>query len=166
MSDAAPPTLVATCVWRCTPELVVALDRVLGDPVDAYVNGSQVWLDDDGPNAITIEWRLHPVGGFVKPRGIPTAELFTRVALAATNDEAAIEPITPADLWDGLEAFAAYDDAIEPAVLRNWAIDKIGIEPTASGLVDHEVVAAAWEQSERTTSIVNDLLAQLGISPA
>ena len=34
--------LVPTCVWRATPELVVALDARFGEPVDAYVNGSQV----------------------------------------------------------------------------------------------------------------------------
>ena len=41
--------LTPTCVWRASPELIVALDVRFGEPVDAYVNGSQVWLRDDGP---------------------------------------------------------------------------------------------------------------------
>ena len=49
-------TLIPTVVWRCTPALVVALADRLGDPVDSYVNGSQVWLRDDGPGGITLEW--------------------------------------------------------------------------------------------------------------
>jgi hypothetical protein len=32
---------VPACVWRISPELVVALDSALGEPVDTYVNGSQ-----------------------------------------------------------------------------------------------------------------------------
>src|SRR5688500_7847621 len=35
--------LVPTCVWRISPALVIALDERFGEPVDAYVNGSQVW---------------------------------------------------------------------------------------------------------------------------
>ena len=40
--------LVPTCVWRATAELVVALDKRFGEPIDAYVNGSQVWLRRTG----------------------------------------------------------------------------------------------------------------------
>jgi hypothetical protein len=46
--------LVPTCVWRATPSLVVALDDRFGEPVDAYVNGSQTWLRDDGPGGATL----------------------------------------------------------------------------------------------------------------
>ena len=53
----------ATCVWRASPAVIVALDERFGEPVDAYVNGSQTWLRDDGPGGITLEWRLHPVAG-------------------------------------------------------------------------------------------------------
>ncbi len=152
--------MVATCVWRCTPDLIAALDRTLGEPVDAYVNGSQVWIDDDGPGGVVIEWRLHPVANYVKPRGIATAQVFAALALAATSDAPEVSP-PPASLWDGLEAFAAYDDPLDAALLKDWVTTRLGIEPTASGWVDHEVVADAWERSERARSIVADLLAQL-----
>ena len=64
--------LTATCVWVATPELIVAIDGRFGEPVDAYVNGSQVWLREDGPSGIVLEWRLHPVGGYVRPAGAST----------------------------------------------------------------------------------------------
>ena len=152
--------LVPTAVWRLTPELVVALDERFGEPVDAYVNGSQVWLRDDGPGGVTLEWRLHPVAGFERPPGVATHDLFPSVALAlATGDE----PVTaPESLWDGLEAFSAYGDEIEPATLAAAATESLGIAPTAVGLVDHESVADAWERSERRISIVSALLDQLG----
>ena len=151
--------LVPTCVWRLTPALVVALDERFGEPVDAYVNGSQVWLRDDGPGGITLEWRLHPVAGFERPPGVTTHDLFPSVALALATGE---EPVTAAEsLWDGLEAFAAYEDETEPATLAAAATDALGIPPDAVGLVDHELVADAWERADRRISIVNALLEQL-----
>src|SRR5437588_535997 len=57
------PRLTAACVWRVRPALITALDDRFGAPVDAYVNGSQVWLRDDGPGSITLEVRPHPGAG-------------------------------------------------------------------------------------------------------
>lgn len=151
--------LVPTCVWRLTPELVVALDERFGEPVDTYVNGSQVWLRDDGPGGITLEWRLHPVGGFERPSGASTQGLFSSVALALATDE---QPITAAEtLWEGLEVFAAYGDEVEPATLAASATESLGIPPGAVGVADHQSIADAWEQSERGVSIINALFDQL-----
>lgn len=77
-----PRELTPSCVWLITPALVVALDERFGEPVDAYVNGSQTWLRDDGPGDVTIEWRLHPVAGYQRPEGLEAHELFSSVALA------------------------------------------------------------------------------------
>src|SRR3954452_22718819 len=100
--------VVATCLWSVTPELLLALDERFGEPVDAYVNGSQVWLRDDGPGGIPLEWRLHPVPGFERPPGANTYDLFASVALSVAQGS---QPIAPVEaLWEGLEAFAAYDD--------------------------------------------------------
>ena len=73
---------VPTCVWKVSDELVLALDERFGAPVDAYVNGSQVWLRDDGPGGITVEWRLHPVAGYRRPPGMGTYEVFDEVSAA------------------------------------------------------------------------------------
>ena len=151
-----------TCVWRTTPELVLALDERFGEPVDAYVNGSQVWLRDDGPAGITLEWRLHPVAGYVRPAGVGTYELFGTVALGIANGD---EPPAPADqLWDGLEAFPAYEEeaaGVDPPQLVMAATDALGIPPDATGRVNHTPIADEWEKSGRQISIVDALLHQL-----
>jgi hypothetical protein len=151
--------LVATCVWVATPELIVALDGEFGEPVDAYVNGSQVWLRDDGPGGITLEWRLHPVAEYRRPAGAGTYDVFSKTALALGTGAAPPAPVEA--LWEGLEAFSAYGEEIEPAPLRAAAMASLGIAPDASGLVDHEAIGDAWERSGGRTSIVAALLAQL-----
>jgi hypothetical protein len=153
------PRLVPTCVWKATPQLVIALDDRFGEPVDAYVNGSQVWLRDDGPGGETLEWRLHPVAGYSRPGAIDTYEVFATTADALARDA---EPPAPLEqLWEGLEAFAAYDAEVEPATLAAATTEALGIAPDACGLVDHEHIAEAWERSRGQTSIVDALFAQL-----
>jgi hypothetical protein len=138
---------------------VIALDDRFGEPVDAYVNGSQVWLRDDGPGGMTIEWRLHPVATYRRPKGIGTYEVFATTALALATGA---DPPAPLEqLWDGLEAFAAYGDEVEPAVLAQAATDALGIPPDASGLVDHARIGDQWEQSAGAVSIVDALLREL-----
>lgn len=151
--------LTPACVWRLRPELLVALDDRFGEPVDAYVNGSQVWLRDDGPSGVTIEWRLHPVAGFRRPPEVGTYELFTATALAVGRG--ATPPAPPEALWEGLEAFPAYGDEVEPAILAASCTAALGLGPDASGLVDHQRVGDEWERTGGRTSIVAGLLAQL-----
>ena len=154
------PRLVPTCVWRATPELILALDERFGPPVDAYVNGSQVWLREDGPGGAALEWRLHPVAGFRRPPGTGTYELFETVADALAAGAA---PPAPLDrLWDGLESFAAYGEEVEPATLAASCAAALGRPPDASGLADHDRVADEWERAGGAVSIVDALLAQLG----
>lgn len=154
-----PPRRTPTCVWRISPDLVVALDTRFGEPLDAYVNGSQVWLRDDGPGGIALEWRLHPVAGFRRPAGVATDELFATVALAvATGEE---PPAPPAALWDGLEAFPAYGDEAEPPLLQAAVTTALGIGPDAVGLVDHRPVGDEWERTGGNVSVIDALLRQL-----
>ena len=148
-----------TCVWVTTPELVVALDDRFGESTDAYVNGSQVWLREDGPRGVTLEWRLHPVAGYQPPPGLDTYSVFPTLALAVSTG--APPPAVPESLWDGLEAFAAYGDEVEPAPLGQAAAESLGIPPAAVGLVDHAAIGDAWERSGGRVSIVSLLLEQL-----
>ncbi|HUQ39259.1 MAG TPA: hypothetical protein VM030_03830 [Acidimicrobiales bacterium] len=148
-----------TCLWRISDELVMALDDHFGEPLDAYVNGSQVWLRDDGPGGATVEWRLHPVAGFDRPVGTGTYDLFGNVALALATGGP--PKARPAELWDGLEAFAAYGDEAEPAALRAACTEALGIPPDAAGLVDHKAVGDEWERSDGRISIVDALFRQL-----
>ena len=154
------PRLVPTCVWKASPELLLTLDARFGEPVDTYVNGSQVWLRDDGPAGEAIEWRLHPVGGYRRPDGLATEEVFDVVTAALATES---EPPVPLDrLWEGLEAFAAYDDELEPAILSAACTASLGMPPDAAGLADHDLIGDRWEQSGGATSIVTALLDQLG----
>lgn len=155
--------LIATCVWKISSELIVALDDRFGPPVDSYVNGSQVWLREDGPGDIAVEWRLHPVAGYERPTGIDTHEVFELIATAlATAKE---PPAYPHQLWEGLEAYAAYGDDVEPATLAPACAASIGALPDAAGLVDHSRIGDDWERSGGNTSIVAGLLAELRSVP-
>lgn len=156
-------TRVPSCVWRISDALVVALDERLGEPVDAYVNGAQTWLREDGPGGQMIEWRLHPVPGFRRPEGVGTHELFESVALALGTG--ATPAVTPDRLWEGLEAFVAYEDEaseLEPMGLAEVCTTVLGLAPDASGMVEHEQISAAWEQAGGQHSIVDAIFEQLG----
>lgn len=156
--------LIPTAVWRARLEVIVALDDRFGEPVDAYVNGSQVWLREDGPGGMTLEWRLHPVAGYQRPKTLGTYEVFSAVALALGT---CAEPPAPLEeLWDGLEVFPAYGYDIEPQPLAAAGSEALGIDPDAFGLVDHETIGDQWELTRGGVSIVDDLLRQLGSSPS
>jgi hypothetical protein len=156
--------LVPTCVWRVSAQLVSRLDDAFGPPLDTYVNGSQVWLREDGPAEVVIEWRLHPVAGYQRPRGVATEEVFELAAAALATG--ADPPATLAQLWDGLEAFAAYGDELEPAGLAQACTAALGIAPDAAGLVDHDRLGDEWERTGGAISITDALLAELTAPPA
>jgi len=156
--------LVPTCVWRATASLVTRLDDAFGPPLDTYVNGSQVWLREDGPGGVVLEWRLHPVPGYSRPKGVATEEVFELAAAALATGTAGPAPLD--QLWEGLEAFAAYGDEVEPAVLSSACTASLGMAPDAAGLVDHERVGDEWEQARGATSIVESLLTELTRPPA
>ena len=146
-------------MWRATPALIVALDERFGEPTDAYVNGSQTWLRDDGPGGVTLEWRLHPVASYERPDGLDVYEVFSAVALALGTG---VDPPAPLHaLWDGLEAFPAYDDEVEPAPLAGAAGASLGVEPDAAGLVDHAAIGDTWERAGGQLSIIDALLREL-----
>ncbi len=151
--------LTPTCVWRITPALVTALDERFGEPTDSYVNGSQTWLRDDGPEGIPIEWRLHPVARFERPAGIEHHELFAAAAFGVASGQPTTGPVD--SLWDGLEAFPAFGDEVEPAPLRAALAGALGIAPDRAGLVDHTAIGDAWERARGGISIVDALLAEL-----
>jgi hypothetical protein len=154
----------ATALWWITPELVLALDERLGPPVDSYVNGSQTWFTDEER---TLEWRLHPVGGFTLPPGLSHYDLWEQVVAqlsgGADPDRLVLGGTTVAlsGLWDGLECFPAYGDDLEPATVTRRATELLAIPPALSGLVDHEPIGDAWERAHGDVSIVALLAEQL-----
>lgn len=178
---------LASTLWWIRPELVLRLAERLGQPVDSYVNGAQTWFTD-APGAGSdagagdshtrtdrdrdvLEWRLHPVAGFTQPAGLSHYDLWERVTELLTRgahpDRLRLgrEERSLAQLWDGLECFPAYSDELEPATVAARATDTLGIPPDARGLVDHDAIADAWEQSRGAVSIVALLAEQLHAGP-
>jgi hypothetical protein len=150
---------IAACVWRVSAELLIALDEHFSSPTDAYVNGSQVWLREDGPQGETLEWRLHPVSGYSRPNGMATDDVFDRVVFRLATGQ---DPVVGYDaLWEGLEAFPAYGDDIEPARLAAACSAALGVAPDAFGLVDHDSIGDRWESANGKRSIIADLFEQL-----
>jgi hypothetical protein len=147
------------CVWRVTAELLIALDERFSSPTDAYVNGSQVWLRDDGSNGETLEWRLHPVSSYSRPKGMATDDVFDTVVFALATGAETTTPF--ASLWEGLEAFPGFGDDIEPARLAAACNAALGIAPDAFGLVDHDTIGDHWEAAAGKRSIIADLFTQL-----
>ena len=138
----------------------MALDDRFGEPVDAYVNGSQVWLRDDGPGGVTLEWRLHPVAALPaagrhraptrcsRPRRWrwpPEARRRHRSRSCGTGSRRSRPTATTSS----------------PGRWPRPRRAALTIEPDAFGLVDHEAIAAEWERTRRGVSIVADLLRQL-----
>lgn len=158
------PPLPTVAVWRCTRALIVALDAQLGEPTDTYVNGSQVWLRDDGPGEVTLEWRLHPVGGYRRPPATSTTNVFRRIAtgLAQPAADEAVAIAAPESLWGGLEVFSAYEEPLGAEELRACCVTLLGIEPDAVGTVDHDPIADEWERTAGASDIFSALMAQLG----
>lgn len=168
--------LVPTAVWELAPELILALDEHLGSPVDSYLNGSQTWLVGDESDAgnerpddpgIVLEFRMHPVSGYRIPAGCSHYDIWEAVVtqLAQGSDARALRlgsEVRPlAGLWDGLEAFPAYGDEIEPARLAAFATSLLGLPPDRNGLVDHEAIGDAWERANGKVSIIALLVDQL-----
>ena len=154
------PERVASCVWRISNELVLAIDARLGEPTDAYVNGSHTWFRDDGPSESVIEWRLHPVAGFARPKGVSPYELWERTVWALRVDEAPPAPV--GELWEGLEAFPGFGDEVEPVPLAASCHQILGVVPDAFGVVDHDTIGDVWEATEGKVGIVAALIEQLG----
>jgi hypothetical protein len=123
-----------------------------------------VWLREDGPNQEMVEWRLHPVPGYERPPGLATDDVFPSAALALARGS---EPPVPLDrLWDGLEAFCAYGDDVEPARLATACTLLLGLEPDAVGVADHQRIGDEWEASRRRISIIEALLDELSRPPS
>ena len=168
--------LVPTAVWRLSPELVLALDEHLGSPVDSYVNGSQTWLVGDEPDqgladgddaAMILEFRMHPVSGYQPPARFSHYDIWESVVTQLTQgtDPQALrlgEEVRPlSSLWDGLEAFPAYGDEIEPTQLANLVRTTLALAPDRTGLVDHAAIGDAWERANGKVSIIALLIDQL-----
>jgi hypothetical protein len=151
--------LVSACLWPVTDQLIESLLERFGEPVDGYVNGSQVWLRDEplGQASVAIEYRLHPIARFKQPAGQDHHTLFVD-----TLDQPSPRELNT--LWDGLEAFSAYGDEIEPQQLSSITEMALRIAPELVGLVNHERIGDEWQNANGAVSISQLLRAQLTAS--
>lgn len=150
--------LTATCAWVMTPELLCAVQDRLGAPVDAYDNGGQTWLRNDGPGGEPIEWRLHPRPEFAWP-GRTSQDLLPALAGAVARGE---QPeIDPIDVWSGLEAIPAFDDPIEAEALGRALAEVLGRPPGACGGLDRDALGREWEKAAGHLDVVAWITAQL-----
>ena len=163
-SGAPVARLVAAAVWRARPEVIVALDDRFGEPVDAYVNGSQVWLREDGPAGWSSSGgctRSPVTSG--RPR-TGTYEVFSATALAlATGADAAGSPRPAVGRPGGVRRLRRRHRAAATA----WRprSPPSGSSPTPPGWSTTSRSRTQWERIGRAVSIVADLLAQLRPEP-
>ena len=146
-----------TAIWPVAPEVVLALDARFGEPTDMYVNGSQTWIEGNGPGGCVLEWRLHPVKGFQRPPDLGTYELWENVV---DSLRAGSSPSLDT-LWDVLECFPTYGDDPEPSALAAAAGEALGVPPERFGLVDHDRIGDAWEKARGQVSVMELLRQQL-----
>lgn len=159
-----------TCVYRVDPDLVERLDARLGPPLDSYVRGWQVWLEDNGPAGERLEWRLHPPPRFRMPRGVNPHDLFEVVLAGLADAEdpagdafaAGEERRTLAEIWEVLEVFPAFGDPVEPVDLAAAAAAALdGRAPDAAGFADHERLGDLWKGRRGDFSVGAALLQTL-----
>lgn len=154
-------------MWAIRPELILALDERIGFPVDSYVNGSQTWFAP--AEGAELEFRLHPVAGYRRPRGLATDEVWEAVVGQLSGEGPPAELSLGAErrtldgMWEGLECYIGRGADLEPAVLAAAATEAVGIPPDASGMVDHEAIGDAWERTGGAVSIVGLLFDQLRV---
>jgi hypothetical protein len=161
---------VPTCAYRVDADLVERLDACLGPPLDSYVRGWQVWLEDNGPSGERLEWRLHPPARFRTPAGVNPHDLFEVVLGGIAN---AVDPNadsfvagrerrTLASIWEALEVFPAFTDDVQPVDLARAAAAVLnGREPDVFGVVNHDRLGDMWKGARGDFSVGAALLETL-----
>lgn len=160
---------IPTCVWRVEPALIERLDARLGPPLDSYVRGWQVWLEPNGPDGVTLEWRLHPPAGFAMPAGVNPHDLFGEVLQGLADADAPASDPLPlgrerrplAGVWEVLEAFPAFEDCDLDRLVGGVAEALGGWTPDAAGRVDHVRLGDLWKGRKGDFSVGQALLEQL-----
>jgi hypothetical protein len=110
---------------------------------------------------------MHPVAGYRLPAKFSHYDVWETVVtqlIQGTDPQALrlgteVRPLS--GLWDGLEAFPAYGDEIEPARLASVVTAALALAPDRTGLVDHQAIGDEWERANGKVSIVALLIDQL-----
>lgn len=149
-------------------ELLLALERALGPPIDSYLMGWQVWLEpvEDPDQDVELEYRLHPPGGFEQPAGLSHHELWDEVIeqVAAGRDtfELGDETRDLDGLWVLLEVYPGFGGDIAPAQVREWAEAVLGRPALACGEVDHRRLEGRFRDEQHEADLPAALRETLG----
>lgn len=160
-----------TCLFRCDPGLLLALEESFGPPIDSYLMGWQVWIEPtpmpDLPTAVELEYRLHPPSHFRQPEGLSHHDLWDAVVeqvvagrkrLRLGEEERSLD-----EVWRLLEVYPAYGEDLTPGALRDAAEAALGRPALAAGYVDHERLGARWKREKGTFDLPSALLAEFGV---
>lgn len=148
-------------------DVVLALERRLGPPIDSYLNGWQVWIEpmaaDEG--APELECRLHPPVGFTQPRGLSHHDLWDEVvaqlADGAEHLRLGDEQRHLRDVWTLLEVFPAFGDDVTVTDLGSWAERELGVTALGSGQVDHARLGGRFRRRGHDFDLAGALRAAL-----
>jgi hypothetical protein len=160
------------CVFDVDADLLLALERTYGPPIDSYLNGWQVWIEpcelrDEEGEPIELEYRLHTVEGFTQPEGLSHHDLWdeviTQLADGVDRCELGTERRRVDELWRLLEVYPAFGDPLEPDEIARVTAEALGREPVASGWVDHGRLGAAWKRTKGGFDLASALLDALGV---
>lgn len=154
-------------------ELLTRLESALGPPLDSYLMGWQVWLDEvEGGGAgeeVELEYRLHPPAGFAQPSGLSHHDLWDEVIVQVADG---VHPFTLgeetrdlASLWVLLEVFPAFGEDVTAEGVRHRAETRLRTEALAAGEVDHDRLGGAWKRKGHEADLPSALRAALGVDP-
>lgn len=142
--------LTAIYLINTRPDLLKQLVAVHGEPVDSYWNGSHTWFTQN--DEVLVEWRVHPVSGFVMPEASRPEELFI-MALESEVDSL--------HYWEGLEVFPVDEHTFSAEDFSDYCETILGIEPDKVGFVDHDSIGNEYERNNGNVSIMQLLSKQL-----
>lgn len=166
--------MTPTCAFKVDPALLELLDAHLGPPLDSYVRGWQVWLEPNGPDEQTLEWRLHPPAGFVMPRGVNPHDLFDVVlqGIAEHGEDfpAGEQRLRLDQVWEALEVFPAFPEGHLPTITPRPLVEAVaaalgGRRPDVAGQVDHARLGDLWKGKRGDFSVARVLLDTLDPVP-
>lgn len=161
-----------TCVFAVDAELIEALERAYGPPIDSYLNGWQVWIEptpllDEEGDEVQLEYRLHTPAGFSQPEGVSHHDLWDvvveQLAAGAEVLELGEDERRVRDLWVLLEVYPAFGDDITPDDIAAVVAEDLGREPIAVGQVDHGRLGAVWKRTKGRFDLAGALLDELGV---
>ena len=178
------PVGTPVAVFAVDGELLLRLEATFGPPLDSYLNGWQVWLEEltednlpegvpEPVDEVTLEFRLHPPVGFEQPEGLSHHDLWDEVVVPLADARAEGEPFPDGfalgaetrrleEVWTLLEVFPAYGEDVTPDLVRMWAQAWLGRMPVGVGRVDHATLGGRWKREGNRFDLAGAIRQSLG----